>query len=142
MKHNTFSYSGIILMLISRIDLSDNKLIGEILRQIGNLTMLISLNLLCNNLTGPIPLEFSKLMAIESLDLSYNNLNGKIPPKLNDLRYLGVFTIAQNNFSGKIPRGHQLDAFQRYSFKGNPPCFAKCNCKKYAMKLNHHQLRS
>ncbi|KAJ0030281.1 hypothetical protein Pint_14567 [Pistacia integerrima] len=48
-------------MYMSGIDLSSNKLIGEIPHQIGNLTMLHSLNFSHNNLTGPIPSEISNL---------------------------------------------------------------------------------
>ncbi|KAJ0089660.1 hypothetical protein Patl1_14756 [Pistacia atlantica] len=60
-KNRTYSYSGRILMYMSGIDLSSNKLIGEIPHQIGNLTMLHSLNFSHNNLTGPIPSEISNL---------------------------------------------------------------------------------
>ncbi|KAJ0086553.1 hypothetical protein Patl1_07514 [Pistacia atlantica] len=87
----------------------------------GNLIMLISLNLSHNNLVGPIPLELSNLKQIESLDLSYNNLNGKIPPKLVDIVTVSVFTVAHDNLSGKTP-GYilQFGTFDNGSYEGNP----------------------
>ncbi|KAK0570621.1 hypothetical protein LWI29_004052 [Acer saccharum] len=79
-KNISYSYQGRVLTYMSGVDLSCNKLIGEIPHQIGNLTRIHSLNLSYNNLTGSIPSTFSNLAQIESLDLSHNNLNGQIPP--------------------------------------------------------------
>ncbi|KAF5468836.1 hypothetical protein F2P56_012952 [Juglans regia] len=86
-KHNTLSYKGDIHNYMSGIDLSCNKLEGEIPTELGDLSDIHALNLSFNNLTGSIPTEFSKLKQIESLDLSHNNLDGIIPPQLVELTH-------------------------------------------------------
>nr|DAD30225.1 TPA_asm: hypothetical protein HUJ06_031693 [Nelumbo nucifera] len=73
-------YKGVVLELMSGIDLSCNKLVGNIPPEIGDLSDIHALNLSHNYLNGQIPPSFSSLRKIESLDLSYNNLMGMIPP--------------------------------------------------------------
>ncbi|KAH9659735.1 Receptor-like protein 1 [Citrus sinensis] len=120
-KNMSYYYQGRILMSMSGIDLSCNKLTGEIPTQIGYLTRIRALNLSHNNLTGTIPTTFSNLKQIESLDLSYNLLLGKIPPQLIVLNTLAVFRVANNNLSGKIPdRVAQFSTFEEDSYEGNP----------------------
>ncbi|KAK7855690.1 receptor-like protein 56, partial [Quercus suber] len=74
-KNRTDSYQGNILNYMFGIDLSSNKLVGEIPPELGRISNIRALNLSHNNLFGPIPTTFSKLKLIESLDLSYNNLS-------------------------------------------------------------------
>ncbi|KAH9779232.1 Receptor-like protein 1 [Citrus sinensis] len=120
-KNMSYYYRGRILTSMSGIDLSCNKLTGEIPTQIGYLTRIRALNLSHNNLTGTIPTTFSNLKQIESLDLSYNLLRGKIPPQLIVLNTLAVFRVAYNNLSGKIPdRVAQFSTFEEDSYEGNP----------------------
>ena len=110
-----------MLSLLSGIDLSCNKLIGDIPPQIGNLTRIQTLNLSHNNLTGTILSTFTNLRHIESLDLYHNKLNGKIPCQLVELNALVVFSVAYNNLSGKIPEmTTQFATFNESNYKGNP----------------------
>ncbi|KAL2492445.1 receptor like protein 15 [Abeliophyllum distichum] len=102
-KRNLYSYKGSILDYMSGIDLSYNKLYGEIPTGLGKLSELHALNLSHNNIIGTIPETFSNLSQLESLDLSYNNLSGKIPTGLVELKFLGVFTVAHNNLTGSKP---------------------------------------
>ncbi|GAB4857269.1 hypothetical protein Ancab_015177 [Ancistrocladus abbreviatus] len=85
------------------IDLSCNKLTGEIPPEMGSLSEIHALNLSHNNLSGSIPVTFSNLRQLESLDLSYNHLNGNIPSQLTELNSLAVFSVAHNNLSGRTP---------------------------------------
>ncbi|KAH9659753.1 Receptor-like protein 13 [Citrus sinensis] len=132
-KNMSYYYQGRILTSKSGIDLSCNKLTGEIPTQIGYLTRIRALNLSHNNLTGTIPTTFSNLKQIKSLDLSYNLLHGKIPSQLTVLNTLAVFTVAYNNLSGKIPdRVAQFSTFEEDSYEGNPflcgwPLSKSCN---------------
>ncbi|KAF5931568.1 hypothetical protein HYC85_027739 [Camellia sinensis] len=120
-KSRSSSYKGNILNFMSGLDLSHNKLIGEIPFELGKLSSVRALNLSHNLLTGPIPKTFSNLAQIESLDLSYNSLSGNIPTELINLNFLEVFTVAHNNLSGKIlDRKAQFGTFEATSYEGNP----------------------
>ncbi|XP_059637849.1 receptor-like protein 13 [Cornus florida] len=114
------TYKGIVLDLISGIDLSANRLTGHIPLEIGNLSRIQFLNLSHNSLNGVIPSTFWKLESIESLDLSNNNLNGEIPSQLTMLTALAVFNVSYNNLSGSTPpRISQFGTFEEDSYAGN-----------------------
>ena len=71
-KKRLETYTTSILIYMSGIDLSHNKLNGSIPSELGNLTRIRSLNLSNNFLTGKVPATFSNLVQVESLDLSFN----------------------------------------------------------------------
>ncbi|KAL4625728.1 hypothetical protein ACB092_05G046300 [Castanea dentata] len=120
-KYRADLYKGLNLDLMSALDLSLNKLIGEIPPKLGQLSSLHGLNLSHNQLTGPIPKSFSNLIQLESLDLSHNNLSGEIPSTLIDINSLEIFNVSYNNLSGKLPDFKaQFGTFGKSSYKGNP----------------------
>ncbi|KAK8548452.1 hypothetical protein V6N12_061366 [Hibiscus sabdariffa] len=119
-KSGSYSYRDYIHENIGGIDLSCNKLTGQIPDEFGNLGEIYSLNLSHNNLIGVIPSSFSKLKQLESLDLSYNNLTGEIPNQLVELHFLEIFSVAYNNLSGSIPERDQFTTFDETSYEGNP----------------------
>ncbi|CAM0946823.1 unnamed protein product [Alopecurus aequalis] len=102
------------------LDLSNNKLTGEIPQEIGKLKSLFSLNLSSNDLTGQIPISVCNLTNLLLLDLSNNNLTGAIPAALNSLHFLSSFNVSNNDLEGSIPSGGQFETFQNSSFDGNP----------------------
>ncbi|KAK4275549.1 hypothetical protein QN277_018609 [Acacia crassicarpa] len=108
------------LRLLRIIDLSANKLSGEIPVQLFKLTKLNSLNLSNNHLIGDIPNQIGELKDLESLDFSNNHLHGNIPQSMSSLSFLSVLNLSHNNFSGKIPLGTQLQGFDAWSYTGNP----------------------
>ena len=115
-KYRLDFYKGLILDMMSSLDLSFNNLSGEIPLQLGELSSIYALNLSYNQLTGSIPKIFSNLNQLESLDLSHNNLSGEIPSTLIDLHFLGVFSVSYNNLSGELP----YTKFGKSSYEGNP----------------------
>jgi len=132
-KGRTDTYVGSILAYMSAIDLSHNKLKGNIPSELGSLTRIHSLNLSRNYLRGKIPTTFSKLHQIESLDISFNKLSGEIPRQLSELTFLSSFNVSYNNLSGAIERKGQFMTFEESSFIGNPllcgpPLARCCNC--------------
>ncbi|GMH28642.1 hypothetical protein Nepgr_030485 [Nepenthes gracilis] len=108
-----------ILTLIATIDVSNNKLKGEIPEVIGDLVSLRWLNLAHNNFIGRIPPSLASLRELESLDLSSNKLVGQIPKELTSLTSLEFFNVSQNRLVGPIPHGQQFDTFENNSYLGN-----------------------
>ena len=119
------------LGLVKSIDLSSNKLGGEIPREVTDLLELVSLNLSQNNLIGLIPPTIGQLKALDVLDLSRNQLIGKIPDCLSEITRLSVLDLSNNNLSDRIPLGTQLQSFNSSTYDGNPqlcglPLLKKC----------------
>ncbi|KAF7078173.1 hypothetical protein CFC21_082649 [Triticum aestivum] len=102
------------------LDLSNNKLTGEMPLEIGQLKALCSLNFSFNDSKGQIPQSICNLTNLQVLDLSTNNLTGGIPAALNSLHFLSAFNISNNDLEGPIPSGGQFNTFQNSSFDGNP----------------------
>ncbi|KAG2689987.1 hypothetical protein I3760_09G166200 [Carya illinoinensis] len=108
------------LGLVKMIDLSNNKLHGEIPEGITNLTGLIALNLSRNYLSGLITQKIGLLKNLQILDLSRNQLYGEIPMSISNLSFLSHLDLSTNNLSGKIPTGTQIQSLDASIFLGNP----------------------
>ncbi|XP_024017186.1 receptor-like protein EIX2 [Morus notabilis] len=106
------------LDFLKSIDLSSNRLIGEIPSEITQVVGLVSLNLSRNSLSGQIPSEIGQLASLDSLDLSRNHLVGQIPPSLTHIDRLNALDLSNNNLSGKIPTSTQLQSFPN-AYMGN-----------------------
>ncbi|XP_031090888.1 receptor-like protein EIX2 [Ipomoea triloba] len=122
------------LKFLKVIDLSNNRLVGEIPVDLTDLHGLISLNLSKNNLTGSIPYRIGEMNSLEILDLSQNQLFGAIPASMANLSFLAVLDLSNNNLSGCIPLGTQLQGFTE-AYQGNPqlrglPLQTKCQSSK------------
>ncbi|KAK4715496.1 hypothetical protein R3W88_013834 [Solanum pinnatisectum] len=94
------------ILLLRILDLSENKLVGGIPKELTKLVDLQYLNLSRN----------SDLKQLESLDLSHNKLSGSIPQSLASLNYLSYMNLSYNYFSGPIPTGNQLQSLDDQSF--------------------------
>ncbi|KAL5836699.1 hypothetical protein ACOSQ3_013868 [Xanthoceras sorbifolium] len=119
-KNRAESYKGSILRYMTGIDLSSNKLTGDVPSEFGYLQKIHVVNLSHNSLSGSIPESFSHLKSIESLDLSHNKLSGRIPPQLIELNNLGTFNVTFNHLSGPVPDQGQFGTFDESSYRENP----------------------
>ncbi|XP_025806669.1 receptor-like protein 35 [Panicum hallii] len=90
---------------IARVDLSHNRLTGELPADIGRLGgSLTYLALDHNNFTGAIPAALSKLTNLTYLALNGNKLTGTIPPELGELVNLQTIKLEGNLFgAGMLP---------------------------------------
>ncbi|KAJ7553051.1 hypothetical protein O6H91_06G082900 [Diphasiastrum complanatum] len=92
------------LMNLVSLDLSFNQMLtGPLPTELGNLTKLQMLNLQSCGFTGSIPAEFGNLAQLEFLALNDNHLDGNIPSSLGKLRSVSWFDLSQNLLSGNIP---------------------------------------
>ncbi|KAH6795089.1 hypothetical protein C2S52_005566 [Perilla frutescens var. hirtella] len=107
------------LRFLKLIDLSSNRLVGNIPKSFSSLKGLISLNLSTNSLTGGIDPNIGEMGMLETLDLSNNHFSGRIPIGLAQLSFLSVLDLANNNLSGEIPVGTQLRGFNASVYSGN-----------------------
>ncbi|XP_076952368.1 uncharacterized protein LOC143626079 [Bidens hawaiensis] len=81
---------------VTRLDLGNAKLSGNLVPELGKLERLQYLELYMNNFVGTIPSELGGLKNLISLDLFHNNLTGFIPPslsKLSNIRFMYVSSI-------------------------------------------------
>ena len=90
------------------LDLSGNRLTGELPERLSELQQLERLALGFNNLRGPIPPTLAHLGRLAVLDLSDNFFHGPIPPEVGKLVSLRRLNLSANQLTGRIPR--ELDA--------------------------------
>ncbi|KAA8535508.1 hypothetical protein F0562_030511 [Nyssa sinensis] len=77
---------------------------GTISPHVGNLSLLMELNLSNNSFYGYLPHELSHLLHLRVLKLEYNRLKGKLPLSLYHCQKLHFLSLAANGFTGGIPR--------------------------------------
>ncbi|KAF8044258.1 hypothetical protein BT93_A2293 [Corymbia citriodora subsp. variegata] len=107
-KGQFLQYGQSNLYLVNSLDLSDNRLSGEIPEAMTSLLRLWTLNLSMNHLTGRLPMDIGNLEWLETLDLSSNNLSGLLPSSMTALTKLNHLNLSYNDLSGKIPTTNQF----------------------------------
>ncbi|TYI85002.1 hypothetical protein E1A91_D05G407600v1 [Gossypium mustelinum] len=120
------------LGLLLAIDLSCNKLTGEIPEEVNSLQELVALNLSRNFFTGKILQKIGHLRQLEVLDLSRNKFSGNILTSLSELTFLSILDLSYKDLSRKIPTSTQLQNFDLSSFSHNsglcgPPISPNCS---------------
>ncbi|KAK6945712.1 Leucine-rich repeat-containing N-terminal, plant-type, partial [Dillenia turbinata] len=88
---------------VTRVDLGNANLSGQLVPQLGQLPNLQYLELYSNTISGTIPSELGDLANLVSLDLYFNNLSGSIPGSLGNLQKLRFLRLNNNTLSGTIP---------------------------------------
>ncbi|CAI5721945.1 unnamed protein product [Hyaloperonospora brassicae] len=107
------------------LDLSTNKLQGEIPRELQTLTMLRRLDLSSNDLTGAIPCEVGAYQSLKEMHLHQNSLSGTIPEQLGTLQSLRTLQLQHNNLCGALPAALcHLTQLSTFSVRGN--CLTGC----------------
>ncbi|KAL3523121.1 hypothetical protein ACH5RR_015955, partial [Cinchona calisaya] len=92
------------LTMLTSLDFSENHITGSLPREISNLYNLEALNLQINNLTGVVPADIFNHSWIRSISLAGNQLSGNLPSTLGyGLPNLEKLFLNMNNFSGVIP---------------------------------------
>ncbi|KAK1618136.1 hypothetical protein QYE76_023653 [Lolium multiflorum] len=88
-----------------QLSLAGNKFsgTGNIPIQVGSLTGLFVLDLSSNKLTGEIPDTLAKCQSIVTIQMAQNFLVGTIPKILGMLQSLSMLNLSHNYFSGAIP---------------------------------------
>ncbi|CAN1189428.1 Receptor-like protein 12 [Linum perenne] len=85
------------------IDLSINHLNGSIPSCLVSLEYLAVLSLKNNELSGMLPKDFAHNCSLTTLDVNKNNLHGQIPESLGLCTLLEVLDVGKNNLTGKFP---------------------------------------
>ncbi|KAK2979815.1 hypothetical protein RJ640_010706 [Escallonia rubra] len=110
-------------MNFSTIDLSRNKLVGDISFMFGKNKSTQSADYSRNM----FEFDFSKVKefpaSLVSLDLNHNKIMGSIPASLTKVDDLRAINVSYNRLCGKIPTGGNLQSFDVYSYLHN-----KCLC--------------
>ncbi|KAG5525975.1 hypothetical protein RHGRI_032310 [Rhododendron griersonianum] len=88
---------------VTRVDLGNANLSGQLVPQLGQLPNLQYLELYSNNISGRVPNELGNLTNLVSLDLYLNVLSGPIPDTLGNLQRLRFLRLNNNTLSGPIP---------------------------------------
>ncbi|XP_059445465.1 BRASSINOSTEROID INSENSITIVE 1-associated receptor kinase 1-like [Corylus avellana] len=101
------------------LELYSNVISGKVPEELGNLTNLVSLDLYLNNLTGYIPTTLGKLSKLRFLRLNNNSLSGEIPKILTTVTSLQVLDLSNNKLTGDIPTNGSFSLFTPISFNNN-----------------------
>ncbi|XP_042491542.1 probable LRR receptor-like serine/threonine-protein kinase At3g47570 [Macadamia integrifolia] len=110
------------LKSVSTIDVSENRLFGEIPSSFGDCNSLEHLNIGHNFFEGTITQSLTLLKGLRDLDLSSNNLSREIPKDLEKFVALQSLNLSFNNLNGEIKKQHPStpvigDQFLKLSYK-------------------------
>lgn len=94
------------LSLLVRLDIGNNTISGNIPPEIGRLTRLRQLYLQNNSFHGEIPFNLSFCTNLVELWAYKNNLVGVLPRELGFLTNLKYFSFSYNNLIGEIPKSY------------------------------------
>ncbi|KAE8672761.1 BRASSINOSTEROID INSENSITIVE 1-associated receptor kinase 1 [Hibiscus syriacus] len=101
------------------LELYSNTISGIIPEELGNLTELVSLDLYLNELTGGIPTTLGNLKKLRFLRLNNNTLAGTIPMSLTAIDTLQVLDLSNNRLTGDVPVNGSFSLFTPISFANN-----------------------
>jgi hypothetical protein len=153
MSHNsltgTLPFEVSYLKNLGELDLSENRLFGEIPTSLGSCISLERLYLEGNSFEGAIPPSFETLRGLEEIDLSCNNLSRQLSKFLNKFLSLKHFNISHNNLEGKVPSERiflnvsAISIIENDKLCGGVPelLLPKCHIKSPRLSLKHLALK-
>lgn len=100
---------------LKTLDLSANKLSGNIPDEIGNMKSLQDIILKNNQYSGNIPASIMKNEKIKILDLSANNLTGEISANISMMTGLEYLSLSSNILGGKLDNLTDLTSLKALS---------------------------
>ncbi|KAG8381290.1 hypothetical protein BUALT_Bualt06G0107100 [Buddleja alternifolia] len=98
--------SGCWIDKLEEINLSYNKLVGNLPEEVGELKRLKYLDLSHNTFNGSIPWSLGKLSSLTELNIGYNQLSGEILMSLGQLSNLESIDISFNFFNDTLLEAH------------------------------------
>ncbi|CAA2978886.1 probable LRR receptor-like serine threonine-kinase At4g26540 [Olea europaea subsp. europaea] len=105
----TGTVPGTLPRSLQLMDISDNRLTGQLTPRIGLLTELTKLNLGKNQFSGRIPSEILSCSKLQLLDLGDNGFSGDIPKEFGQLPSLEIsLNLSCNQLTGPIPTEFSL----------------------------------
>lgn len=107
------------LINLGELDVSGNKLSGEIPGTVGACVLLEYLHMKDNNFRGTIPSSLSTLRNIQQLDFSINELSGQVPKYLSNFPLLQYLNLSFNDLEGEVPKEGVFKNASVISFLGN-----------------------
>ncbi|WRX27130.1 Protein kinase domain - like 10 [Theobroma cacao] len=118
---------------LTLLDLSYNKLNGEIRHGLGKCSKLQIFRAGFNNLSGTLPDDIYTVTSLQQLSLPLNHLSGRIQDAIAHLTQLTILELSSNEFGGAIPKDiGQLPKLERLllhvnNFTGSlPPSLMNC----------------
>ncbi|KAM3684007.1 hypothetical protein ACJW31_11G009200 [Castanea mollissima] len=96
------NFSTCLNSSLESLDLSLNRLVGNIPDSLGRLESLRYLNLYGNSFWGSMPPSIGNLSSLQQLDLSFNEMNETIPASLGQLSELVILDLNANSWRGVI----------------------------------------
>jgi hypothetical protein len=117
---------------VTRIELQQNGLRGELPASLGGLAKLAWLRVFGNAISGTLPPALGRLGALQRLYLKGNQLTGSIPPELGACAAMVDLGVNENRLTGSLPPElGQLQKLMRLHVEDNPltgalPCLDKC----------------
>ncbi|KAH7422833.1 hypothetical protein KP509_12G027800 [Ceratopteris richardii] len=111
------------LPFLHSLNLSSNRLEGELTTQLTGCTALRSLQLSGNSFVGSIPESLGNLSHLAYLDLSGNNFSHSLPASLANCSKLFYINLDSNQLSGTLPESWFRQLHRRLTF--------------FSIKVNH-----